>query len=166
MTKQIEVKTYIEKVDKLVHNDINPRKINKKRYQELLKSLKEFPEMKQLREIVVDEKFLVLAGDKRLYGLKEIGFEEVPIKQVFGLPERKKQEFIAKDNDHYGDWDAKVIDRMWDVKDFDNWGIKSFKPPSQTKKKVSFEAKSKKEPESCTCPNCGFKFDPAEENEE
>ncbi len=45
----------IVSINSLIENDINPRKIQQKAFIALKKSLQEFPEMKKLRMIVVDE---------------------------------------------------------------------------------------------------------------
>ena len=161
MVKEVEdvtVKTYVEKIDKLVHNDQNPRKINDKQFKELLKSLKSFPEMKLLREIVVDENFLILAGDKRTWALQELGYTDVTIKQVKGLSESKKREFIVKDNDHSGEWDAEIIANSWEMEDFNQWGIKSFDFGDITDpKEPSTKDSNSQEVE---CPGCGMSFTP------
>jgi len=55
--------TYVEikvvPIKSLVHNENNPRTIKDKRFDDLVRSLTEFPEMKKLREIIVDENMLI-----------------------------------------------------------------------------------------------------------
>ena len=77
---EVTVKVYVEKIDKLITNDANPRKISRKAYESLKKSLKDFPEMKQLREIVVDENLTILGGHQRIYALKDLGYSDMAIK--------------------------------------------------------------------------------------
>ena len=112
---EVEVKIYVEKLSKLQHNSKNPRYIKSKKHKELVKSLQDFPEMKDIREIVVDENLLILAGDKRTYALEELQYEDVRVKQVLGLSEAKKREFIIKDNAHSGDWDSDILANEWDM---------------------------------------------------
>lgn len=152
---EVSVKIYVEKLDKLVHNDANPRLIKSKKHKELIQSLKEFPEMKLLREIVVDENLLILAGDKRVYALQEMDYTDVTIKQVFGLTEKQKREFIAKDNIHNGDWDTDVIANQWDAEELTGWGVPEFKT------KDSGDGNSYKNHE-VTCPECGHHFELSE----
>jgi hypothetical protein len=125
MTKKAEVYTDIKVVpiSSLVHNDQNPRIIKDRRFRDLKKSLKEFPEMKKLREIVVDEKMLILAGDKRTLALKDLGYSDVEVKQVFNLTEEQKRRFIAVDNEHWGEWDADAIANLWGDDALGDWGI-------------------------------------------
>ena len=58
---KIKVKTYDEQIDKIILNEINPRQISRKEFEQLKKSLQDFPEMRELREIVIDENNKVLA---------------------------------------------------------------------------------------------------------
>lgn len=128
MTKEVSVKTYVEKIDKLIANDLNPRKIDKKKYEALKKSLRDFPEMKQLREIVVDESLTILGGHQRIYALKDLGYSDVTVKQVTGLTAAQKREFVIKDNTSSGDWDTDILANQWDIAELEEWGI----PPEIT----------------------------------
>ncbi len=119
----VRVEVYVEKIDKLIANESNPRKINRKAYDALKKSLREFPEMKQLREIVVDENLTILGGHQRIYALKELGYDDVTVKQVFGFTDKQKREFIIKDNASSGEWDPDIIANQWDIAELDDWGI-------------------------------------------
>lgn len=50
-------------------NDKNPRTINKRQMDRLVKSVQEFPEMTELRPIVVDENNTILGGNMALVGI-------------------------------------------------------------------------------------------------
>lgn len=153
----VEVKTYVEKIDKLIANDLNPRTINRKAYESLKKSLKDFPEMKQLREIVVDENLTILGGHQRIHALKELGYSDVTVKQVFGLTEKQKREFIIKDNTASGEWDTDIIANQWDVEELENWGVPKFIFGNAEEKpddRVNKDDKNKVH----TCPGCGLEF--------
>lgn len=159
---EFKVEVRIVKIKDLVHSESNPRLIKRNQHENLKKSLTDFPEMKELREPVVDEKLLILAGDKRVYALEEMGYTDIKVKQVFGLSEEKKREFIAKDNLHNGDWDPDIIANQWDTDKLADWGLPQFKMPG-----ADDEPKEKKEPKrkDVDCPNCGFTFDPSEKDE-
>lgn len=155
---EVEVKVYVEKIDKLIANDANPRKISRKAYESLKKSLKEFPEMKQLREIVVDENLGILGGHQRLYALKDLGYSDVTVKQVFGLTEKQKREFIIKDNTASGEWDTDIIANQWDIEELENWGVPSFNfgdIDGEPKDPASKDS----EGTTHTCPGCGLEFE-------
>lgn len=155
----VEVKTYVEKIDKLIANDANPRKISKKAYEALKKSLRDFPEMKQLREIVVDENLTILGGHQRIYALKDLGYSDVTVKQVIGLTDKQKREFIIKDNTASGEWDTDIIANQWDLQELENWGVPNFNfgdIGDEPKDPASKDDNS----HEVTCPECGLEFVP------
>lgn len=154
----VTVKTYVEKIDKLIANDLNPRKINKKAYESLKKSLTEFPEMKQLREIVVDENLTILGGHQRIYALKELGYSDVTVKQVTGFTERQKREFIIKDNTASGEWDTDIIANQWDIAELENWGVPNFNF-GDIQDEPSDPAAKDGEGKLVTCPGCSLEFE-------
>ena len=90
-------------------NEGNPRYINDSKFKKLVKSIKEFPEMLETRQLVVDENMVVLGGNMRLKALKSAGVFEVPVHQVKDWTEDQKKEFIIKDNVSYGNWDWDII---------------------------------------------------------
>lgn len=153
----VTINTYIEKIDKLIVNELNPRKINRRAYESLKKSLQDFPEMKQLREIVVDENLTILGGHQRIYALKELGYSDVTVKQVVGLTEKQKREFIIKDNTASGEWDSDIIANLWDIEEMEEWGMPAFKLAGMDDEK---EKKPKEDYKNhdVTCPNCGEHF--------
>jgi hypothetical protein len=153
---EIEVKIYVEKLASLIHSDKNPRYIKSKKHQELVKSLKSFPEMKDIREIVIDENKIILAGDKRCYALDELGYTDVRVKQVIGLSDAKKREFIIKDNNHSGDWDTDILANEYDIDELQDWGT-DFKFGSGADKEK--DDKNDYQNHSVTCPECGHQFE-------
>lgn len=99
----IKTKIVEMKLSELSPTDKNPRKISKSDLDSLKKSLSEFPEMQKIREIVVDENNRILGGHQRYRALKEMGKTKALVKQVSGLTEKQKDEFIIKDNIANGD---------------------------------------------------------------
>lgn len=154
--QEFEVKIYVEKLENLVHNTKNPRYIKSKKHKELVKSLQEFPEMKDIREIVIDEDNLILAGDKRTYALEELQYTDVRVKKVFGLTDAKKREFIIKDNAHSGDWDTDILANEWDFDEAKEWGADFNMGKSDGGDDAD---KGEHQPHDVTCPNCGFHFE-------
>ena len=59
MKKQIDVKNIKE-------NPENPRYIKDERFDKLVKSIKDFPDMLEKRPLVLDENKMVLGGNMRL----------------------------------------------------------------------------------------------------
>ena len=104
-------------------NQDNPRKIGKGQLDKLKKSIQQFPEMLELRPLVIDENNVVLGGNMRLKALQELGVTEVPIKRVENFTEDQKKEFIIKDNIGYGEWDFDVLDINWNKELLLEWGL-------------------------------------------
>lgn len=155
----VTTKNYIAKIADLKKNDKNPRKINRTKYEELKQSLVEFPEMKQLREIIIDEDNKILAGHQRVYALEELGYEDVYVRQVSGLTQDQKDEFMAKDNVHQGTWDTDIIANQWDTDKLEKFGVPVFKLPGSG----DGGEKSYKKHE-VTCPECGHHFELSDED--
>lgn len=98
----------------------NPRIIDTYKFQTLVKSIKDFPEMLHARPLLIDEDNKVLCGNMRLRACIELEYTEVPVK-IVKLTEEQKKELVVKDNLLYGDWDDKMIDENWDKAKFDEW---------------------------------------------
>ena len=91
------------KINKLKTNEDNPRIIKNTKFDKLVNSIREFPEMLELRPIVVDEDMTILGGNMRHKAAIEAGLKEVPIKIATGLTDKQKREFIVKDNVNFVD---------------------------------------------------------------
>ena len=122
----IRVEQFWAELTDLTPTENNPRQINKKDFEKLKKSLKEFPEMKEIREVVIDENNRILGGHMRVKALKELGEKTVFVKQVFGLTEEQKDEFVIKDNIANGEWDMDELANSWSELPLDDWGINDF----------------------------------------
>lgn len=111
------------KISEVRENPNNPRTINKFKFKQLVKSIKEFPEMLEKRPIIVDENMIALGGNMRLKACKEAGIEEVWIDQAEEWSEEKKKEFIIKDNVGFGEWDFDALANEWDLELITDWGL-------------------------------------------
>ena len=152
---EVQVETYVEKIGALSANDLNPRKINKNPYEKLKKSFRDFPEMKQLREIVVDENLTILAGHQRIYALKDLGYTDVTVKKVTGFTEAQKREFMIRDNTNAGEWDSDIMANLWDMAELEAFGVPSFTFGDIKDEADDPAAKDSKSGEPIECPNCG-----------
>jgi len=107
----------------IIPNPKNPRIIKDDKFKKLVKSIQEFPEMLELRPIVVDSNMVVLGGNMRLKACIAAGLKEVPIIIADKLTDAQKDEFIIKDNVGFGEWDWDLLANEWEVKDLFNWGV-------------------------------------------
>jgi len=110
-------------ISKIRNNENNPRYIKDENFKKLVKSIKEFPEMLELRPIVVDSDMVVLGGNMRLKACIEAGLTEVPILVADQLTEEQKKEFIIKDNVGFGEWDWDMLANEWDTELLNEWGL-------------------------------------------
>lgn len=113
----------IVEISKIRNNTNNPRFIKDDKFRKLVKSIKEFPEMLELRPIVVDEDMIVLGGNMRLKACIEAGLKQVPIIIADNLTENQKKEFIVKDNVGFGEWDWDLLANEWDTELLEEWGL-------------------------------------------
>lgn len=98
----------------------NPRIIDTNKFNTLVESITEFPQMLEARPIIVDMQGIILCGNMRYLACKECNMQQVPIKRV-DLPQDKVYELMVKDNLAYGDWDYEVLEKEWNVNLFDKW---------------------------------------------
>ncbi|MGA1046400.1 MAG: DNA modification methylase [Minisyncoccia bacterium] len=110
-------------ISEIKPNDHNPRDITPEKFAKLVKSIKEFPEMLEVRPLVIDENNIVLGGNMRLRALEKAGVVEVPVEQVRGWTEEQKKEFIIKDNIGYGEWDWELLANEWEADLLQDWGL-------------------------------------------
>ena len=111
------------KVSEIRPNPNNPRVIKDDKFKKLLKSITDFPQMLELRPIVVNDDMIALGGNMRLKALEHLGIEETYIIKAKDLTDKQEQEFIIKDNVGYGEWDWDQLANEWDVEDLDDWAL-------------------------------------------
>jgi DNA modification methylase len=104
-------------------NPNNPRLVKDDKFKKLVKSIQDFPQMLNIRPIVVNEDMVVLGGNMRLKACKEAGLKEVPVIKASSLTEEQQREFIIKDNVGYGEWDWDLIANEWDAEQVTEWGL-------------------------------------------
>jgi len=124
------IKAKIEKVSisSITENAANPRFINKHKFQKLVNSVREFPEMLSLRPIVVNKDNVILGGNMRYKACKELGLKEVYIIQAADLNDKQAQEFIVKDNVGFGEWDWDILANAFDNVELKEWGLGVWQP--------------------------------------
>lgn len=115
----------VQKIDikRIKLNPANPRTIKDDKFAQLVRSVRDFPEMLELRPIIVNKKLEVLGGNMRLRACIEAGYTEVPIIIADGLTDDQQREFIIKDNIGFGEWDWEMIANEWDNDELAGWGL-------------------------------------------
>ena len=116
------------KINELKPNESNPRIIKEAKFKKLVQSIKDFPEMLELRPIIVDEDMTILGGNMRYKACVQAGLKEVNVKIAKGLTEEQKKEFIVKDNVGFGEWDWDSLGNEWDNVKLGEWGMDVWQP--------------------------------------
>lgn len=111
------------KIEEVKPNPKNPRIITDDKFKKLVKSIKEFPDMLELRPIVVNDDMVVLGGNMRLKACKEAGIKELTIVKASNLTPEQQKEFVIKDNVGYGDWDWSVLEEEYEDSTLMDWGL-------------------------------------------
>jgi DNA modification methylase len=103
-------------------NPNNPRLIKDDKFKKLVQSIKDFPEMLDIRPIVVNKDMIILGGNMRFRACKEAGVKEIPV-IITDLSEEKQREFLIKDNTSGGEWDWDMLANEWDTDELEAWGL-------------------------------------------
>jgi ParB-like chromosome segregation protein Spo0J len=114
-------------VSEIKANPKNPRVIRDEKFEKLVQSLKDFPEMLEKRPLVcftdTDKKLVVLGGNMRLKAANEIGLKQLPVILADDWTEEQKAQFLIKDNVGFGEWDFESLANEWDVEQLEDWGL-------------------------------------------
>ena len=105
----------------------NPRVIRDEKFQKLVKSIQDDPEMLELRELIVvpsGKTFVVIAGNMRLRAMESLGYKEAPCKVLDAdTPVEKLKAYTIKDNVGFGEHDWDALANEWDAAELSDWGL-------------------------------------------
>ncbi len=105
----------------------NPRFIKDDKFQKLVQSIRELPEMLEYRPILVcphKGKYIAIGGNMRLRALDELKYKEVWCEIIADdITIDQMNEIIIKDNLGYGAWDWDMIVNNWDKEVLEGWGM-------------------------------------------
>ena len=117
------MKTEIRDISDIKKNPQNPRTIKDDNFKKLVSSIKTFPQMLEIRPIVVNADGIILGGNMRFEACKAAGLKEVPVILADSLTEEQQREFIIKDNVSGGEWDWEALHNEWNVEELAEWGL-------------------------------------------
>lgn len=140
-------------INKIKGNPSNPRLIKNDKYKQQLKSIKDTPQMMNLRPVIIDEDNVILGGHMRWRACKELGWKEIPTesyteaihKTTKSWTEDKKtyeelcREITIKDNTHYGEYDFDILANEWDDLPLNDWGLDVWEPEEEEAKGLTDE---------------------------
>jgi ParB-like chromosome segregation protein Spo0J len=154
----------ILKTNEIKVNPKNPRIIKDFNFKRLVQSVIDFPEMLNLRPIVVNKDMVILGGNMRFKACIEAGIKEVPVIIADNLTPEQENEFLIKDNVSGGEWDWDILANVWNAEELENWGLNI--PIFIEDEDIDFDninsnedRSSDKQSKSVTCPECLHKFD-------
>jgi len=111
------------KIEQIKLNPNNPRLIKDDKFKKLVQSIVDFPQMLEIRPIVVNADMIILGGNMRYKACKEAGIKEIPVIIADNLTEEQQKEFLIKDNTSGGEWDWEVLANEWDSEQLTEWGL-------------------------------------------
>ena len=121
-TEQLPITKVFPNIGQVKGLPKNPRFIRDDKYKKLLQSIKDDPEMLELRELIVydtgkeDLGYVVAGGNMRYRAMKELGYKEVPCKVLHpGFPIEKLRRIVLKDNSSFGDTDFELLLNEWSM---------------------------------------------------
>ena len=116
------MKTQKVQIETIKLDPSNPRSITKEAFERLKQSITDFPEMQSVKPLVVADGY-ALAGNMRLLAYKDLGYRELHVLDVSEWSQAKRDEFMIKDNTHYGSWDYDALANEWDTLPLTEWGV-------------------------------------------
>ena len=120
--KKPTIAVKVVKITEIKANPNNPRILKDDKFRKLVTSIEKFPEMADVRPIVVNMDMVVIGGNMRLRAMKEVGWKEAPV-QIVDWTEEQQKEFIIKDNLGFGEWDWDDLANNWDEQELTDWGL-------------------------------------------
>jgi len=105
----------------------NPRQWTRDDIDRIAASLKETPELFEMRPCIVypnGDKYVLLAGNLRFTGARQNGDKDVPcVVCPKEMPVEKLREIVIKDNGSFGAWDFDALANEWDMLPLADWGV-------------------------------------------
>lgn len=109
----------------------NPRQWTQSDIDKIAASLKETPELFELRPIIAvphEDTNVILAGSLRFCGARQNGDKDAPtILLPADMPVAKMKEIVIKDNGAFGAWDFDALGNEWDDLPLGDWGVPAWK---------------------------------------
>lgn len=152
------------RLNDLIENSDNPRKLSKKDFDRLVKSLKDNGYHQRL---IVDTDNVIIGGHQRTRALLAAGLDKnnqiEVLKPNRKLTEEEYRRINIQDNLGYGEFDMDMLANLYDVNELIEWGMPEDLFPSVDVYAEEPEKEPKEETYE-TCPTCGAKTSMTETN--
>lgn len=106
---------YID-ITKLNNYERNPRKVDKKEFEDLKKSISEHPKFFEARPILCNKDYVVFAGNMRLRAAKALGLKKVP-HIMMDITKEEQDKMMILDNRQSGKWDFEMLASDFEIGD-------------------------------------------------
>lgn len=113
----------VMKISEIKNNPSNPRIIRDHKFAMLVESIMSFPEMLEIRPVVVNKDHVILGGNMRFKACIEAGLKKIPVIVASNLTPEQEEEFVVKDNVSGGEWDWDALANEWDNENLAEWGL-------------------------------------------
>ena len=105
----------------------NPRLIIAEQFDMLVRSIRENPEMLELRELTVYDngngEYVVLGGNMRLQAMRLLDIKDAPCKVLtHDTSKETLMDIILRDNMIVGEYDQEAL-AEWDAAELEDWGV-------------------------------------------
>lgn len=104
-------------------NPDNPRIVKDERFKRLVESIRKFPQMLELRPVVITDDGMILGGNMRHQAALNAGLKEIPVVIASNLTTEQQREFVIKDNVAAGEWNWDKLANEWNLPDLGDWGL-------------------------------------------
>jgi len=121
----------ILKVGKIKLNPNNPKLIKDDAFKKLVQSIIDFPQMLEIRPVVVNKDMMILGGNYRYKACLEAGLTEIPVIIAKDLTPEQEKEFLIKDNISGGEWDWDILANEWNAELLEDWGLDVWKEATE-----------------------------------
>tara|TARA_R110000803_G_scaffold79077_1_gene144539 strand:+ start:9610 stop:10146 length:537 start_codon:yes stop_codon:yes gene_type:complete len=122
------------KLTEIRANPSNPRELSREKFEELVKSIKDFPKMLAAEPLKIADG-LILSGNQRYQALKLLGHKEAYVQKLDNFTEEERLEYIIKANVHAGifDYDMLANGNQWEERKLKEWGVMVWQPDEEPK---------------------------------
>lgn len=132
-TKRINIGQLTGNTGQIEGLPANPRTWTQTEIDRLAKSLKETPELFEMRPLLVyqqGEEYVILGGNLRYEGAKKNKMQDCPAIVIpADTPVEKLKEIVIKDNGSFGEWDIQALISDWGEQPLEDWGLPSWTTP-------------------------------------
>jgi len=110
-------------ISELKFAEYNPRKLSRKQFEDLKKSLEGFGIVEPaVINVHPDRKDVIIGGHQRIKVAKELGHKEFPCYEI-SLPIEREKELNIRLNRNLGEWDWQSLAKCFAPGDLLNWGF-------------------------------------------